>query len=420
MNVDWSPHAEVCTKLVIILNQGGCMSFKNICSIAIIAIAAIAFSSNAWAVAANCDVGVIPGTNNPEDSTEILGDSNLEIDMLHLTISHEAYGDTSITDITITGSGTGNEAADIESVKLYEDTDGSGLFEAANDTLLATNTFSEDNGTVVLTLDTAIPVTHSSEATYFIVYTIKSSAARGSTFIASWEDNGDMTFGSCTSGPSTTVIAPTPITGGTLTVTYGTAVAVEGTSAPETGDANPGDTNVPVMQFQLTADDSEGLILASVTITDPGAADNADMIAAVKIWNDANGNGQVDEGEAQIGADAVFTAETETLTLDAGDYLIAAGTSLNVLVTYDFTGGTTTSRDTLDNLLIFAKNAARLIIAGPLSIAGCGGSAATTTTDTTPSFTPSIEEINLVGATSNRDMSMTGENITGASISLVE
>lgn len=99
-------------------------------------------------------------------------------------------------------------------------------------------------------------------------------------------------------------------------------------------DANPGDENVPMLQFSLTTG-TAGVVLGSVGLTASGNGDDSTDVPAVRVVRDANANGIVDQGEPLLGSGA-FAADNGAMTVDLDpDHLIPGSTSATYLIVYD-------------------------------------------------------------------------------------
>jgi len=96
----------------------------------------------------------------------------------------------------------------------------------------------------------------------------------------------------------------------------------------------PGDRNVPMLRFRLSANGS-GTRLDAITLSAAGSGDDADDVSAVTLWLDADGDGAVSASDTNIGSGR-YAADDGSLQLapDSG-FDIPAGDS-DYLVTYDF------------------------------------------------------------------------------------
>jgi len=93
-------------------------------------------------------------TNALPDATEVVAGAP-NAPALQMTVNAPTEG-LDITGLTISASGTGNDAEHIATVSAHVDEDGDGVVDDG-DTLLTTGSFTEDNGTLELTFETSVP-----------------------------------------------------------------------------------------------------------------------------------------------------------------------------------------------------------------------------------------------------------------------
>ncbi|MHA2675518.1 MAG: choice-of-anchor Q domain-containing protein [bacterium JZ-2024 1] len=163
---------------------------------------------------------------------------------------------------------------------------------------------------------------------------LNAGANTGSTF-AGWS-------GDCTGTNTTTTVLmdanktctatfnliPPP----TLTITIGP------NSPPQGTQYGKGQSNRPMLQFVMTASsgNAEAVRVTSVTLRASGTGNDQTGVIVVKVWLDANGNGQVDAGDTQLGS-GTYNADNATLAITfTTAQVLPAGQSRTFLVTYDF------------------------------------------------------------------------------------
>lgn len=376
-----------------------------------------------------CTANISIGSEGTPPGTQFLGDSNLTQVMLQVDFVNTQANVAWVGSITVTGEGTGDEVNDLTDVKAYNDENNDGTLDPG-DSLLATSTFGADDGTALLTIapDDGLSVTNGQETNALIVYEVKSTTASDSTFKAKIVNNGDVTqnANNIPACNSFTVIGA-PVDGGFLTIEYGSSTSAAGANNPAAGNVAPGETNVPMVQIALSADADEALDLDSVTITDAGGGSNASLISAVRLWEDADGDGTVTAGDTQLNNDQTFTDGTNTLTLatDAAASQIAAGTTMNYLVTYNFASATASKLNPEMNLRQYGKLLAQTIIlpwATPFILSGCGGEVGSINPGTGGTFQTSVAaaaDVILTGATSGRTINPASVSVTGGEKTLV-
>jgi uncharacterized repeat protein (TIGR01451 family) len=119
--------------------------------------------------------GAGAGASNGTTSSAAKGSTN--VPMVQLVTMATGTENMKITKITVQASGSGNDALDITSVKLYLDVNGNGIVDAG-DTLLSSGTFTADNGTLDLTLSSALTVTAGTPQNLLVTYDINTTLAK--------------------------------------------------------------------------------------------------------------------------------------------------------------------------------------------------------------------------------------------------
>ena len=98
------------------------------------------------------------------------------------SITYPAGPDNRPATVTISGTGTGNEAAHVTQVALWHDANDSGGFEPAVDSLVDSGTFSADNGNVTFSMASQALFQSADSRTYFVVYDLNQGALHGQAF----------------------------------------------------------------------------------------------------------------------------------------------------------------------------------------------------------------------------------------------
>jgi len=236
-------------------------------------------------------ISVSSGKSNPSAGLVAAGTNNVK--MLHIKLEETTNSESvSLKDtITITGSGTGNEANDISSVKLYlSDEDGN------LSTLLAQGTYSADNGTV--TFSPEIDVPRGGNLYLMVTYDIKNATSPGRTFKVSLLNNSDIIGHGNTTNMEVSVEGA-PIEGNTMTIqTTGAPdisasptsinfgqVTVDTTSSETTITvSNNGDQNLTVGEITITDTENFSIIHDNVSnrTLPPGASATFGVVFAPK------------------------------------------------------------------------------------------------------------------------------------------
>ncbi|MGH8103213.1 MAG: Ig-like domain-containing protein [bacterium] len=104
-------------------------------------------------------------------------------------------------------------------------------------------------------------------------------------------------------------------------------------SPPASTTALKGQTDRPMLQLAMTALPVEDVHATRIQLTASGDGNDVSDISSVKVWLDANGNGQKDAGDSLLGS-GTYTANNGAAAI-ALNRTITKGTSESWLVTYD-------------------------------------------------------------------------------------
>ncbi len=163
-------------------------------------------------------------------------------------------------------------------------------------------------------------------------------------YFAGWSGDPDCADGSITMDADkncTATFNPLP----TLTITIGP-------NSPPAGTTYTKGSNRPMLQFVATAGSyqptsisdssepangppTEAVRITNITLQASGTGNDQTGITAVKVWLDANGNGQMDGGDTQVGS-GTYNADNGTVTITfTPAQVIPAGQYRTYLITYD-------------------------------------------------------------------------------------
>jgi hypothetical protein len=129
---------------------GGACSGTGTCSVTMDAARSVTATFNT-VPAASLTIAVARPANAPTDATRSKGQSNVSMLAFALNPSQA----TQLQSITLQASGSGNDNLDLTAIKLIRDTNANGQIDSG-ETPIATGAFSADNGTLTLTLSTAL------------------------------------------------------------------------------------------------------------------------------------------------------------------------------------------------------------------------------------------------------------------------
>lgn len=112
-----------------------------------------------------------------------------------------------------------------------------------------------------------------------------------------------------------------------------------GSNAPSARTVSAGATGVVMAQFRLTNESGESLDGRTLTLRAAGSGDESADVAAVRLYVDENGDGQLDAGDTQVQTAKTFGADDGTVTFDLSGLPsphLTSGGSAQLLVVYDF------------------------------------------------------------------------------------
>ncbi len=129
--------------------------------------------------------------------------------------------------VTVTGLGSADESSDVVDAQLWLDADLSGSFTAAGDTLLSTQSFQLDNGSVTFSLATLANIPGGQSRQFFVVYRLGLTASHGETFSCYVSAVGLGALGGQTFG------LPSPSLAGTAGIVVNAAVLIASLNGPQ-------------------------------------------------------------------------------------------------------------------------------------------------------------------------------------------
>lgn len=101
------------------------------------------------------------------------------------------------------------------------------------------------------------------------------------------------------------------------------------------------DQDNEMVSLLVGADPLEDILWNSITLQASGSGNDATDIAAVKVWLDNNGDAVVDPGDTFLGSGSYATDNGAVTIGLTSPQLIAAGTSIKVLISYTMTAAAT-------------------------------------------------------------------------------
>jgi hypothetical protein len=100
------------------------------------------------------------------------------------------------------------------------------------------------------------------------------------------------------------------------------------------GSAEKTDVNVPMLQISLKAE-TEDTVVTSITFTGSGSGNEKDDLSAVRLYQDADGDGEVSAGDRELG-EGVYSKDNGKVTFSGLNEVIVRGESETLLLVYDF------------------------------------------------------------------------------------
>lgn len=286
-----------------------------------------------------------PGTPGNQD---VAADAPAVAMHLHL----EAVGseDVSISAITLSASGTGNDLVDISAVEVYLDVDDSDSYDAGTDALIASGVFDSNNGRASITFGSPQIVSTGPGRNWLFLCNLNGNGPDGATYSLGISSASDVSVKYLSGLP--TSASGIPITSSVLTITSGGARLnlLAGLNPPASRNVLAGRTDIPMLQFALYNRDSAELVVASIRVTPSGTGNDLSDITQAHIYVDIDADGEHDLTEPLF-ADFSYAADDTSADV-SGNRIISPGEILYFLVVHDF------DSDTADGSTFQAKIAA--------------------------------------------------------------
>jgi hypothetical protein len=107
----------------------------------------------------------------------------------------------------------------------------------------------------------------------------------------------------------------------------------------------PGATGVPMLHLQLATGAGGAVRIESLTVRGTGTGNEASGVDAVKLWEDADGDGVLSVGDRALGTAQAYVVDEGTVTFGGLSETIGASSVRLWLVTYDFDAGAMAGED---------------------------------------------------------------------------
>jgi hypothetical protein len=280
------------------------------------------------------------------------------------TMDYPAGPDNNPSTLSITGLGTGNEATDLASVELWWDSDNDGSYVSANDTLVDSTTFAQDNGTAAFDLSLHPDFQAPQTRRYFVVYNLNANGSDQETFKCYVSDIGTPTLGGAATG------LPAPGATGTQGLEISAAVLSATLNGPLAAQMVYSNAQGPT---------GDGVLLCDVTLSAaPGGTWTINDLTFI-----AAGTGQHNSAYSEL---ALYEDLNSSGTWDGAAIDASAATALS-----GFTGGSATFALTLGTLT--AGSSRRLFLVGKLNGSAITGETFNARLETTTHVSPPGEVV---------------------------
>jgi hypothetical protein len=262
-----------------------------------------------------------------------------DVPMLQIGMAVGTGGAITIDEITLHGSGTGDESTGVIWVKLWDDVDKDGVITAVDRQIGTSQQFTVNDGSVTFT-GLGENLGSGAVLAWLVTYDFNPSAVQGETFRVELNAAGDMTVYDQAWGPSASIVPMgAPVQGGMKAISTMGAGDIQvflGGMNPATAVALPGSQNVTVLQLNLVSSSLESVDITALRVWAVGTGfDDVDITAATLV-HDANGNGAFDATETVLGT-GTFGNDNGTLTFTfPSPVTVTPGASEKFLLLYNF------------------------------------------------------------------------------------
>lgn len=325
-------------------------------------------------VSGGARLNLLAGASPPPSVSVLPGKTSIPV--LQFALYNRDPGDITVNSISVTPSGTGDDATMITAAHIHLDSNANGRADAG-EPLFASYTYDADDAA----RDAVGSRTVASGTLVYFVITYDFTGAPGAAgrdFRAGIAATDHI--GAEDSAPTPVAVVPsgtTPIEGALITVVEKGALSARlGSHNPAAGTISIGTSQAPVLQIELRADAVEDTVVETFVLSATGSADDTGDITLVGLYDDANGDGVVGSGEVQL-ATGLYAADNGTLSFGDLNLTVGADETANLLATYDVP--TTARMDSTIQAYVWAswhiqargaESAAAIEPTGPFSLMG--------------------------------------------------
>jgi len=298
-------------------------------------------------------IAIADAANNPVGGTIGVGVTNFAVQAFTITDSGTGT-DIDVVSIDRAPGATAVFGTDVTKVSLWKD-DGDGLFDAASDTLLGSDTTPTNAATTIGAANVVLTSLAASEIGTFWITVDTSATATAALTIGTLIGDavGDISVTATSRGTELDAVNPLA-SGGFYAITR--AITIATSNDPAAGTVGAGQTNVLVQGFTvIDSGNTAGTDIDVVSIDETGSTDFGTLttsdVTKVSLWRD-NGDGVFDvNSDTLLGSDTTPAATSTIGTADVVLTNVANAATVQFWVTVDVqatcTAGTPTDTQTI-------------------------------------------------------------------------
>ncbi len=274
------------------------------------------------------------GVANPGATTELA--TAADVPMMQVKLTASAADAVKVAALTLNVTGSLEDSTGISQVRLYRDVDANGRVGGTDVLIAGPGAYAFDNGNLTFGgMNELVPA--GASVHWLIQYVLSGTGLSGQTFDARIASNASVLAESQTTGQVAAVTGG-GLTSATKTLRSATVAVALGTNTPAASSEPPNATAVPMLQFRVTGDAADAVQVNGVVVTATGGINDLTDVSEVRLYLDADADGQLSGGDSLLGSPKLFSADNGTASFLGLNQALAAGASLNLLVVYDLSG----------------------------------------------------------------------------------
>ncbi|MBI5359713.1 MAG: hypothetical protein HZA48_03930 [Planctomycetes bacterium] len=278
------------------------------------------------------------GDYNPLISNELTGAQKVPLLQIEFTASQASF---TVTSLSFRASGSIDESIDVYAVYLYEDINGNGLLDVAEQQAASSVYFSSDNSTAVfsgfyLTVPAFYPVN------LILAADFTGTATVGENVIFSIEDYLSITAVQGGTSTSAVIDGTFPINSNAKTIsTVGTLSATKSRKSPGDQQALNDVDGFIMLELTLTPSSCEPVQIQSITVSTDGTADESVsvLVSGVRLYYDSDYDGAFSVNDQSANPYGMgFSGDDAAVTFLGPFTEIPANSTVYLMVVYDLSG----------------------------------------------------------------------------------